>query len=162
MLNSDLPTLSSLLKPRSLGEFFDFWPDKSTYFLVNGDPARLPQFLHTKELHNIETLAHSNTGGAWISNGAKSSYMMPIDTRAAAMAYKMGLTIYLDDITSTAPGAKSFVMQLEAELGLPANSIRATAWASRRNLFTNESSELREGRRTFSATSRFSEVWRAL
>ena len=131
MLKSDMPTLSSLLTPRSLGEFFDeFWPDKSTYFLVDGDPARLPKFLQAKELQNIESLTRSNKGGAWISNGTKSSYMMPIDTRAAAMAYKMGLTVYLDDVTSSAPGAKSFAMQIEAELGLPSNSIRATAWAS--------------------------------
>ena len=58
MLKSDMPTLSSLLTPRSLGEFFDeFWPDKSSYFLVDGDPARLPKFLQTKELQNIEILA---------------------------------------------------------------------------------------------------------
>jgi hypothetical protein len=130
MLNSDMPTLSSLLTPRSLSEFFEFWPDKSSYFLVDGDPARLPKFLQAKELQNIEILARANTGGAWISNGAKCSYMMPIDTRAAAMAYKMGLTVYLDDVTSTASGVKKFAMQIEAELGLPANSIRATAWAS--------------------------------
>ena len=131
MLESDMPALGALLKPRSVREFFgDFWPDKSTYFLTKGDPARLPEFLRTEELQSIETLARVNKSGAWISNAAKSSHMMPIDKRAAEYAYKMGLTIYLDNVTAVLPGAAAFARQIEAELGLPPRSARVTAWAS--------------------------------
>lgn len=131
MLDSDMPALSALLKPRSLGEFFsEFWPDKSTYFLAEGDPARLPEFLRAGKLQNIETMAQAGSGRAWVSNAAKSSQMMRIDKRAANMAYKMGLTIYLDNVIEALPGAKSFTRQIEAELGLTPNSIRATGWAS--------------------------------
>ena len=131
MLDSDMPALSALLKPRSLDEFFgEFWPDKSIYFLAEGDPARLPEFLQAEEVQKIETMARASTGGAWVSNAAKSSQMMRIDTRAADMAYKMGLTIYLDNVAAALPGATSFARQIEAELGLTPNSVRVTAWAS--------------------------------
>ncbi len=84
MLDSDMPALGALLAPRSIDEFFDqFWPDKSTYFLAAGDPARLPEFLRTEELHNIEAIARANKGGVWVSNAAKSGHMMRVDKRAA-------------------------------------------------------------------------------
>ena len=74
MLDSDKPALSALLKPRSLDEFFSgFWPDRSTHFLVEGDPARLPEFLRAKELQSFETLARANKGGAWMSNAPQKS-----------------------------------------------------------------------------------------
>jgi hypothetical protein len=131
MLESDMPALGALLKPRSLDEFFDeYWPDKSTYFLADGDPARLPEFLRAEELHNIEAMARANKGGVWVSNAAKSGHMMKIDRRAAPYAYKMGLTVYLDDLTGGLPGATGFCRQIEADLGLPPNTVRATGWAS--------------------------------
>ena len=126
-----MPALGALLAPRSIDEFFDeFWPDKSTYFLAEGDPTRLPEFLRTEELHNIEAMARANKSGAWVSNAAKSAHMMRIDTGAALYAYKMGLTVYLDDVTAGLRGARSFCRQIETELGLTPDSVRATAWAS--------------------------------
>ena len=131
MLDSDMPALGALFKPRSLDEFFgEFWPDKSTYFLVEGDLAGLPEFLQAEEVQNIATMARAGKGGAWASNGAKNSQMMRIDKRAAEMAYQMGLTIYLDNVAAALPGANSFARQIEAELGLTPNSVRVTAWAS--------------------------------
>ncbi len=75
-------------------------------------------------------MARASKGGAWVSNAAKSSQMMRIDKRAAEMAYKMGLTVYLDNVAAALPGAKSFARQIEGELGLTPNSVRVTAWAS--------------------------------
>ncbi len=119
MLESDISALGALLNPRSLGEFFgEFWPDRSTHFLAEGDPARLPEFLRVRELQDIEALARANKGGAWISNAAKSSHMMPIDKRAAEYAYKMGLTVYLDNVTTAIPGAAGFARQIGTELVL--------------------------------------------
>lgn len=126
-----MPALGALLAPRPLDDFFEaFWPDKAPWFLAEGDPARLPAFLRSAELESIERLARVNKGPAWASNGAKSSYMMPIDKRAAESAYKMGLTLYLENVTGDIPGAREFLRQLESDLGLVPNSIRVTAWAS--------------------------------
>ncbi|MFQ5566692.1 MAG: JmjC domain-containing protein, partial [Paracoccaceae bacterium] len=80
--------------------------------------------------HNIEAMARANKGGVWVSNAAKSGHMMKIDRRAAPYAYKMGLTVYLDDVTAGLPGARSFCRQIEADLGLPPDTVRATGWAS--------------------------------
>ena len=56
--------------------------------------------------------------------------MMPIDPKTAEFVYKMGLTLYFTDITAAVPGAKAFVRQLEADLGLTPGTCRMTAWAS--------------------------------
>jgi hypothetical protein len=131
MSAADKPALSALVSPRSVAEFFaGFTPGESGYFVSEGDPARLPAFLRAKELQSCEALARVNGGAVWQSNGTKSSYMMPIDKRTAEFVYKMGLTLYFSDVTSAVPGAKAFVGQLEADLGLNPGTCRMTAWAS--------------------------------
>ncbi len=128
---AERPALSALVTPRSVGEFFaGFTPSEGGYFVSQGDPARLPAFLRAKELQSCEALARVNNGAVWQSNGLKSSYMMPIDKRTAEFVYKMGLTLYFTDITGAVPGAKAFVGQLEADLGLNPGTCRMTAWAS--------------------------------
>ncbi len=130
----DKPALSALVVPRSLEEFFaGFTPGdgaEAGYFVSEGDPGRLPAFLRADELQSCEALARVNNGQVWQSNGPKSSYMMPIDKKTAEFVYKMGLTVYFTDITSTVPGAQGFVRQLEADLGLNPGACRLTAWAS--------------------------------
>ncbi len=65
MSSHDKPALQSLLSPRSVDEFLsDYWPDKALYFAVDGDPARLPEFLHAKELSTFDSLAHINQRAA--------------------------------------------------------------------------------------------------
>lgn len=131
MSAAEKPALSALVSPRSLAEFFaGFTPSEAGYFVSEGDPARLPGFLRAKELQSCEALARVNSGAVWQSNGPRSSYMMPIDKRTAEFVYKMGLTLYFTDITGAVPGAKAFVGQLEADLGLNPGTCRMTAWAS--------------------------------
>ncbi len=65
MSSHDKPALQSLLSPRSVDEFLsDYWPDKALYFAVDGDPARLREFLHAKELSTFDSLAHINQRAA--------------------------------------------------------------------------------------------------
>ena len=45
----------------------------NTHVLVEGGPARLPEFLRAGELQSFETLARANKGGAWMSKAPKSS-----------------------------------------------------------------------------------------
>ncbi len=131
MSAAEKPALNALVSPRSLDEFFaGFTPGKAGYFVSPGDPARLPAFLHAKELQSCEALARVNNGAVWQSNGPRSSFMMPIDKRTAEFVYKMGLTVYFTDITNAVPGAQAFVRQLEADLGLNPGACRMTAWAS--------------------------------
>lgn len=131
MSGSDKPALSALVSPRSVEQFLEqFWPDKSNYFLVEGDPARLPEFLQCKELSSFNSLMRAHKGQIAFSNGMKSSHMLPIDRVFAPNLLKMGLTIFFDDITPYIPGAVAFVRQLEADLGINEASARATAWVS--------------------------------
>jgi len=131
MSDPEKPALSALIAPKSVEEFFaGFTPGEGGYFVSEGDPGRLPAFLRAKELQSCEALARVNDGAVWQSNGPKSSYMMPIDKRTAEFVYKMGLTLYFTDITRAVPGAKAFVRQLEADLGLNPGTCRVSAWAS--------------------------------
>ncbi len=101
------PALSAIVSPRSLDDFFvGFTPREADYVVSEGDPGRLPAFLRAGELHCCEALARINSGAVWQSIGPKSSYMMPIDKQTAEFVYKVGLTVYFTDVTSTVPGAQ--------------------------------------------------------
>lgn len=123
--------LAALLHDRSTEEFYrDFWPDKALYFFAKGGLEQLPPFLLDRSKLEIAALAARGAGAAWVSNAAKASHQMRIDRRAAEYAYQMGLTVYLDDVMPALPGAAAFCRKLEADLGLPENAIRLTAWGS--------------------------------
>ncbi len=131
MSSHDKPALQSLLSPPSVDEFLsDYWPDKALYFAVDGDPARLPEFLHAKELSSFDSLAHINQRPVAFGNGPKSARMVASDARNASNLYQMGLTVYFDNITRIIPGAKKFARQLARELGINETAARVSAWAS--------------------------------
>ena len=123
--------LAALLHDRTTEEFFhDFWPDKALYFHAKGGLEGLPGFLQDEDKLEIAALAAWGKGRAWVSNAAKASHQMRIDRRAADYAYRMGLTVYLDDVMPALPGAAEFCRRLEFDLGLPEGAIRLTAWCS--------------------------------
>ena len=131
MSSHDKPALQSLLSPRSVDEFLsDYWPDKALYFAVDGDPARLPEFLHTNELSSFDALASVNRRPIAFGNGPRSAHMVATDARNASNLYAMGLTVYFDNITRVIPGAKKFARQMTRELGLNERAARVSAWAS--------------------------------
>lgn len=131
MSSHDKPALQSLLSPPSVDEFLsNYWPDKALYFAVDGDPARLPEFLHAKELSSFDSLAHINRRPVAFGNGPKSARMVASDARNASNLYQMGLTVYFDNITRIIPGAKKFARQLARELGVNERAARVSAWAS--------------------------------
>lgn len=119
------PALSALVALRSLEEFAAHWPDK--IFHADGDAARLPEFLRARELASPGALAVANRGGVAFSRGAKSSAMVPSNPKEAPNLFRMGLTVYFDDIGEVIPGANDFHRQLESDLGINEGSARLTA-----------------------------------
>jgi ribosomal protein L16 Arg81 hydroxylase len=130
MTAPEKPALSALLSPRSPAEFADCWPDK--IFAAHGEPARLPEFLRTRELSNIGALSNVSRGRLAFCSGARTSYMVPSDPVHAQRLFQMGLTLFFDDLASDVPGAEAFLRQLETDLGIGEGSTRMTAWASPR------------------------------
>ncbi len=122
------PALSALVAPRSLEEFAAHWPDK--VFHADGDPARLPEFLRARELSSLGALATAYRGRVAFGRGAKSAAMVASDAMQAPNLFRMGLTVYFDDIGAVIPGAKAFLKQFEEDLGINEGSARLTAWAS--------------------------------
>lgn len=131
MFDVDKPALGALVGPRTVEEFFaGYWPDKTTCFVSEGDPERLPDCLRSKELSSFKALWRVNTERVAFTNGPKSSHMLPVDNAHASNLFDMGLTIFFDNITSCVPDADSFVRQLEMDLGIRKGSARLTAWIS--------------------------------
>lgn len=133
MSELEKPALRSLVEPRAVGDFFsNYWPDKATCFVSEGDVARLPGFLRSKELSSFKALWHANKGRVAFTSGPTSVYMLPVDQTYAPNLYEMGLTIFFDDITHCIPDADAFVGQLETDLGINKGSARLSAWVSPR------------------------------
>jgi hypothetical protein len=130
MPDTDKPALQELTAPRSVDELQRYWPDKPKYFLVEGDIARLPAFIRSQELSSFDALARVYRGSAGFVNAAKSSAMMPADSKSALKLFQMGLTVFFDDIAHCVPGATEFLRQLERDLGINAGGARLTAFAS--------------------------------
>jgi hypothetical protein len=124
------PALSALVSPGSLAEFDKHWPDK--IFVTQGEPARLPEFLHGRELSSIGALASVYRGRLAFCSGAKTSYLVPGDPSYAQKLFQMGMTLYFDDVAPYVRGAQAFLEQLESDLGIAAGSTRMTVWASPR------------------------------
>ncbi|MFQ5935028.1 MAG: JmjC domain-containing protein [Acidiferrobacterales bacterium] len=130
MPDVDKPALQELVSPHSVDDLERHWPDKPEYFLTEGDVARLPKFLHSEELGSFEALASVYSGGAGFVNAVKSAAMMPVDSGSSMKLFRMGLTIFFDNITPFVPGAVDFLRQLEVDLGINTGGARLTAWAS--------------------------------
>jgi ribosomal protein L16 Arg81 hydroxylase len=130
MQDIDKPALQELVSPHSVDDLERHWPDKPEYFVTEGELSRLPKFLHSNELGSFEALARVYSGGAGFVNAGKSAAMMPADSRSALKLFKMGLTVFLDNITQFVPAAADFLRQLETDLGINPGGARLTAWAS--------------------------------
>jgi ribosomal protein L16 Arg81 hydroxylase len=125
-------TLGALTAPRSAAEFLrDCWPGKS--FVGHGDPARLPAFLRGPELAGIDALSRVYRGTLRFTSGRKYQKMLGIDQVNAAALYRMGLTVQFEDIAPFVAEAAPALRRLEAELGIPAGSARASVFSSPRS-----------------------------
>ncbi len=122
------PALGALIAPRALEEFAQHWPDK--VFHADGDPARLPEFLRARELSSLGALAAAYHGRVAFGRGTKSASMVTSEAAQASNLFRMGLTVYFDDIGDAVPGASTFLRQLEEDLGISEGAARLTAWAS--------------------------------
>ena len=131
MANATGSMLAALLAPRS-GEFLrDYWPDRS--FASHGDPARLPPFLGARELSSVDELSRIYRGKLRFTSGRRFQKMVAIDQVSAASLYRMGLTVQFEDIAPFVADAAPALRLLEAELGLPPGSARASVFSSPRS-----------------------------
>jgi ribosomal protein L16 Arg81 hydroxylase len=122
-------TLGALIAPRPAVEFLrDYWPGKS--YVAHGDPARLPAFLRGPELASIEAFSRVYRGKLRFTHGRTYQKMVTIDQVNAASLYRMGLTVQFEDIAPFVADAPASLRQLEAELGVPAGSARASVFSS--------------------------------
>ena len=131
MANANASTLSALLAPRSVEFLHDYWPDRS--FVSHGDPARLPSFLRARELASVDELSKVYRGKLRFTSGRRFQKMIAIDQVNAASLYRMGLTVQFEDIAPFVVDAAPALRRLEAELGLPPGSARASVFSSPRS-----------------------------
>lgn len=104
------------------------WP--THWFTTHGNAARLPEALRRTELTDVQSLLRAYRGRVAITSGPKSPDMVPIDKANAAALWRMGLTVYVPDVTPCMPGLEVLLRQLETELGVRAGSARCGAFAS--------------------------------
>jgi len=129
MANANGSTLAGLIAPRSAGEFLrDCWPAQS--FVGHGDPSRLPAFLRGPELASVDALSRVYRGTLRFTSGRRYQKMVGIDQVNAASLYRMGLTVQFEDIAPFVADAVPALRRLEAELGIPTGSARASVFAS--------------------------------
>ncbi|WP_426211782.1 JmjC domain-containing protein [Pseudomonas sp. TWR2-1-1] len=95
----------------------------------HGPLSRLPRLFRQPLLQQPDRLADAYRGPLSFGRGLRSP--QTFDSRANAGALlQLGLTVFLQDVAPTLPGALEFLRQLERELGAAAGSARLSAFAS--------------------------------
>lgn len=103
------------------------WP--STVRVSHGALARLPTLFQHPLLHSLDALADHYRGPLSFGRGLRSP--QTFDSRAnAASLLQLGLTVFLQDVAATLPGAVPWLRELERELGVTTGSARLSAFAS--------------------------------
>ncbi|MDR9753610.1 cupin domain-containing protein [Pseudomonas sp. SZMC_28357] len=95
----------------------------------HGPLARLPELFRQPLLHSIEALTDRYRGPLSFGRGLRSPQTFDSQANAASLL-QLGLTVFLQDLTSTLPGAGEFLRALERELGVVSGSARLSAFAS--------------------------------
>ena len=120
--------IDALVGVGSRTEFRAHWADQ--VFCSHGSVSRLPGFLNATELQSLASLTLAYQGQIAVTRGEKTSAMVAADPQGALDLFRMGLTVYFDNIAPTIAGADTFLRQLEGELGVNAGAARLSAWAS--------------------------------
>jgi ribosomal protein L16 Arg81 hydroxylase len=121
--------LETLLKPLTPDRFFtDYWPDRT--YASHGKLSRLPTLFRSDVLTDFSSLARKYRGRLLITRGRNSPYMVPADSRSAEALFRMGLTVYMDDIAPLLPDAGRSLAILEQDLGIAPGTARIGAFAS--------------------------------
>lgn len=121
--------LDALLKPLTPDRFFsDYWPDR--IYASHGRIQRLPEILQSNVLRSFESLARNYRGRVLFTRGRNSPYMVPAGQASPEMLFRMGLTVYLDNIAPVLPDAAGFLATLEEEFGIAHGTARIGAFAS--------------------------------
>jgi ribosomal protein L16 Arg81 hydroxylase len=124
-----LHMLATLLKPLTTEQFLrEYWPDRC--YASHGPLQRLPDILQCEVLSSFEKLARSYRGRVLFTRGRNSPYMIPAGQTSAELLFRMGLTVYLDDIASCMPDAGAFLATLEQDFGIQPGTARIGAFAS--------------------------------
>jgi ribosomal protein L16 Arg81 hydroxylase len=122
-------TLSALVGPVPAQQFLrDYWPER--VFHAHGPLSRLPALFSSPELLSFRALASRYQGWLGFGRGSQGSRMVSVQQVSPVHLYEMGLSVYMPDVSSSVPGAESFLRQLEADLGIAEGSSHITVWAS--------------------------------
>jgi ribosomal protein L16 Arg81 hydroxylase len=122
-------TLGALTAPHGAAQFLrDHWPGRA--FVAHGSPERLPAFLRASELASVDTLARVYRGKLRFTRGRAYQKMVAIEQVSATSLYRMGLTVQFEDVAPFVPDAAPALRRLEAELGIPTGSARASVFSS--------------------------------
>jgi len=121
--------LEALLKPLTVDRFFaNYWPERC--YASHGKPERLPAVFRSAALRDFETLARNYRGRVLFTRGRSSPYMVPAGQASPETLFRMGLTVYLDNIAPALPDSGHLLDTLEQEFGIAPGSARIGAFAS--------------------------------
>lgn len=103
------------------------WP--AAIKVKHGALTRLPGLFQQPLLKTPEQLADRYRGPLSFGRGLRSPQTFDSHANAASLL-RLGLTVFLQDIAGSLPGATAFLRQLERELGVVEGSARLSAFAS--------------------------------
>lgn len=103
------------------------WP--SAVCVQHGALARLPALFQHPWLHSLDALAERYRGPLSFGRGLRSPQTFDSQANAASLL-QLGLTVFLQDVAATLPGAATFLRELEHELEVAPGSARLSAFAS--------------------------------
>lgn len=125
----DYPLLHDLVSPTPVREFLEqYWPER--HLASHGRIERLPKLFRSGELESFRALTERYSGRVIFGKGTTGPRTINTVGLQPAHLYEMGLTVQLADIQRRVPGMDALLRQLERELGIPAGSASALAFAS--------------------------------
>lgn len=124
---AELSLLGQLFGTPGLSVEGSAWP--SAIRVQHGPLARLPDVFRQPLLSSPEALGDRYRGPLSFGRGLRSPKTFDSQANAASLL-QLGLTVFLQDIAQTLPGAPGFLRELERELGVATGSARLSAFAS--------------------------------
>lgn len=103
------------------------WP--AAIRVEHGPLTRLPALFQQPLLQDLEQFADRYRGPLSFGRGLRSPQTFDSHANPASLL-QLGLTVFLQDVAGSVPGAAGFLRQLERELGVAEGSARLSAFAS--------------------------------
>lgn len=93
---------------------------KRELFATHGALERLPAFMRTGPMENVDSLCGNYSGALEIAQGnAESGVQVPVQGVHASVLLRLGLTVYFTELRRALPFAHGWLKGLENVLGVP-------------------------------------------